>query len=76
MKTLFERLKDEPKDRLRNETSSYPYTYSQLHKELHAEVNVFSLSFGSVNDLARATKTQLINDVYELFEDQTHEEEI
>jgi len=71
MKTLFERLKPEIKEKLLSEQEQYPVMIEALIKVLKSEVAVTEVKFGDLNYLTNFSPdwiSQIIQ-LYEMFED-------
>ena len=70
MKTLFERLRPEIKNKLLSEQKDYPYLVGELLEVLNEEVAVTSLKLGDLTSLSNYAPTHIskIIDLYDMFE--------
>ena len=71
MKTLFERLKPEIKDKLLSEQSEFPTLIGELLKVLNENVAVTEMKLGDLTSVANFAPGYVnqIGELYEMFED-------
>lgn len=71
MKTLFERLKPEIKEKLLLEQSEYPTLIGDLLKILNENVAVTEMKLGDLSSLTNFAPTYIgmITELYEMFEE-------
>lgn len=71
MKTLFERLKPEIKERLLSQQEDYPIMINDLVKKLNDNVAVTEIKLGDLSSLTNFSPNWIsqISQLYEMFED-------
>jgi hypothetical protein len=71
MKTLFERLKPEIKEKLLSQQEDYPIMINDLVKKLNDNVAVTEIKLGDLSSLTNFSPNWIsqISQLYEMFED-------